>query len=620
MKKLTLLLVFVFLCAQSFSQSCEGPTLLDESFESGIPGTWTILNLDGGIVTASYQLKGYTGQYQPFTHYGRKCVANTSRFTSLITTDDWLMTPAVTLGPAPVCLSWMACSSLIGGEQYEVHISTTTPSVLSMNANAPLLVQPSENIRWTEYSIDLSAYAGQTVYIGFWYNSINTTAFYLDDIRISQPVARDVRVTSVKLNDVVASGSYPITGTLLNGGLSTINSMDLNWKVNNGSVNTTTYSSLSIAPSSYYNYTHSVNWNPSANGVYTLKIWATDLNGQPDQYNTNDTLTQNIFVNNYPRKVLFEEFTNSSCGPCADQNPHLDSILSINRLSGKISDIKYHGWWPGISDPMYVFNTTESRNRVQYYSILGVPTLQSDGMILPDHCSLWDGAPYCLNQNDIDSAQGIPSVFQIQINNVVAGNNFNGSVTLTALTDISFPSLVLRTVVVEDTIIFSTPPGANGETNFYQTMRKMLPDTDGISLLPMLQNQTFTYNFSWSIDTPCVASQLRTVAFVQDENTGKVWQSEITNSLTTGINELSPSEGNAIFVFPNPSSDQITIKLSQNTSKASIKIYNLLGEIKYNSIMSSPETTIDIADLAKGVYIVEVATEINIMRKKFVKE
>ena len=55
-------------------------------------------------------------------------------------------------------------------------------------------------------------------------------------------------------------------------------------------------------------------------------------------------------------------------------------------------------------------------------------------------------------------------------------------------------------------------------------------------------------------------------------------------------------------------------------TKATIKIYNLLGEIKYTSIMSSPETTIDIADLAKGVYIVEVATEKKIMRKKFVKE
>jgi len=618
MKKLTFLFTFVLLYSRLFSQTCEGPTLLDESFESGIPGTWTILNLDIGIVTPSFQLKGYTGQFQPFTHYGRKCVANTSRFTNAITTNDWLITPAVTLGSAPVCLSWMACSSLNGGEQYEVHISTTTPTVLGMNANVPLFIQPSENTRWTEYSIDLSAYAGQTVYIGFWYNSINTLTFYLDDIHISQPVARDVRVTSVTLNDVVASGLYPITGTLLNGGLTTINSMNLNWKVNNGPVNTTALSSLNIVPSSYYNYTHSVNWNPSSNGMYSIKIWADNLNGQPDQYNSNDTLSQNIFVNNYPRKVLFEEFTNTNCLPCALQNPHLDSILSINRIMGKISAIKYHGWWPGVNDPMYVFNTSENRNRIRYYDIIGVPTLYSDGIILPDHCNLWDGAPGCLDQNDIDSAQGIPSVFQIQLNNSDSAGYFNGSVTVTALTDVSYPSLVLRTSVIEDTIIYTTFPGTNGETDFYQTMRRILPDTDGISLPPMIQNQTFTYHFSWPIDTPCVASQLRTVAFVQDENTGKVWQSEITNSLTTGI--IEHAENGFFLIYPNPTHDKLTITSSAQQKQTLISIFNLQGQLvkQIPNPQSQLPIVIDVSALSKGIYLVRIQSESGVVNKKLV--
>jgi hypothetical protein len=86
-----------------------------------------------------------------------------------------------------------------------------------------------------------------------------------------------------------------------------------------------------------------------------------------------------------------------------------------------------------------------------------------------------------------------------------------------------------------------------------------------------------------------------------------------------GVAENQTDE-NALQIFPNPSSDHITLKLSQNTTKATIKIYNLLGELKYTSTMSSPETTVDIADLAKGVYIIEVATEKNVMREKFVKE
>jgi thiol-disulfide isomerase/thioredoxin len=602
-------------CTQLFSQSCEGPALLNETFESGIPGNWTILNLDAGIVTTSFQMKGYTGQFQSFNHYGRKCVANTSRFTSAITTDDWLITPAITLGPAPVCLSWMASSTYSGGEQYQVHISTTTPTVAGMNANATLFTQPSENIRWTEYSVDLSAYAGQTVYIGFWYNSNSTIAFYLDNIRVSQPVNRDIRVTSVALNDVVASGSYPIAGTLLNGGLNTINSMNINWRVDNGPVNTTPLSSLSIAPSTVYNYIHNVHWNPSANGVYTLKIWASNLNGQPDQYNGNDTLSRTIFVNDYPRKVLFEEFTNTDCGPCASQNPHLDSILSINSALGKVSAIKYHGWWPGITDPMYVFNPDENRNRIQYYGIIGVPTLQSDGLILPDHCGSYDGAPACLNQNDIDSARAIPSVFQIIITNNISGNYFNGSVTIKALSDISFSSLVLHTVVIEDTISYGTAPGINGETDFYQTMRKMLPDTDGVALSAMTQNQTYTYNFSWPIDISCITSRLRTVAFIQDENTSKVWQSEITNSSMTGISEIAAD--NNLYLFPNPATNKLII---ETPKKSEIQILNIDGQVIKNIISVENITTIDISAFAKGMYIVKVINENGIAVKKFIKE
>jgi hypothetical protein len=107
-------------------------------------------------------------------------------------------------------------------------------------------------------------------------------------------------------------------------------------------------------------------------------------------------------------------------------------------------------------------------------------------------------------------------------------------------------------------------------------------------------------------------------SFYLQKNANTMVSVNVIPSIPTGIN--SDHGNNSFYIFPNPSSDYITLKLSQNTTKASIKIYNLLGEIKYTSIISSPETNIDIADLAKGIYVVEVATEKNVMREKFVKE
>ena len=48
------------------------------------------------------------------------------------------------------------------------------------------------------------------------------------------------------------------------------------------------------------------------------------------------------------RLVLFEEFTQASCGPCASQNPAFNALLAAN--SAKAISIKYQTSWPGV-DP-----------------------------------------------------------------------------------------------------------------------------------------------------------------------------------------------------------------------------------------------------------------------------
>ena len=40
------------------------------------------------------------------------------------------------------------------------------------------------------------------------------------------------------------------------------------------------------------------------------------------------------------RILLFECFTNASCGPCAQQNPALDALINAN--ADRVAAIKYH--------------------------------------------------------------------------------------------------------------------------------------------------------------------------------------------------------------------------------------------------------------------------------------
>ena len=617
--KLLSICILYTISSSSFSQPCEGTPLLSEQFENGIPVSWTVINLDANTVYWSLVARGYTGSFQSFTRNGHKCVANVAYFSvTPNSANDWLISPAVTISSAPACLSWQASSMYAWANSYEVRISTTTPTVSAFMSNPVLFTQASEQVAWSNYSVDLSAYAGQTVYIGFFYNGTDQYPIYFDDIRITNPVTRDVSVKTLEIYDVVNVASHPVTGQLLNGGTSTITSMDLHWNVNNGPTNTANLSSLNIAPTNYYNYLHSINWNPSSNGTYTLKVWASNINGLPDMYLPNDTLTQLQFVHNNPRVVLVEEFTNTDCPPCATQNPVFDALLGYNRDLGKVSMIKYHAPWPGPTDPMYMYNTTDIADRLFYYGSPGLPNATINGFLIPNDCATWFGAPACLDQTDIDSAYAIPSIFQIQVSNSISGTLMSVSVTVTALTNVPLNSLRLRTVVVEDTLIYGSPPGTNGETDFYQPMRKMLPDANGTLLPTMTTNQTLTYNYSWTVASPAVLSQLRTVAFIQDDNTIKIHQSKMTNSITVGMNELSENSAN-IKISPNPSNGNFIITSDEEIS--SVEIYNVLGELISPLSLRrgvGGEVKIDLSAQVNEIYFVKVQSGEKIYSQKII--
>lgn len=596
----------------SFSQTCEGTALLSENFDnSTIPATWTILDLDGNTLYWNMPSKGWTGQWQPYYRAGKKCAANTCRFTSSAPADDYLITPAVTLGSAPICLSWKGASQYsFAPETYEVRISTTTPDDAGMQANPALDIITTDMSDWSEHSIDLSAYAGQTIYIGFWYNSSGTYSAYIDDIRISSPINVDAKISSVNMRKVLPpSVSQTITGNLLNGGLAAITSFNLNWKIDNGPVNSMSVPAVNISPSSYYTYSHSAQWTPSANGTYKLRIWATNINGGNDQNPSNDTLTRTVYVSNFPRKTLIEEFTNASCGPCATQNPAFNALLYQNRLAGKVTSLHYQVVWPGY-DPMNLFNQQDVEQQVQYYGVGGVPTGTIDGSYIPDSCALYDGAPGCLTQTMIDNAQSEPSIFDIQITSIKNGNTGNVTVTVTAKNDFNTSTFRLMTALEEDTITYGTPPGSNGELEFYQVMRYLLPDSDGVFLPAMTANQSMSFNSSFIVDPSFVESQLRVIAFIQDDATRKVYQSKMTTGpyAVTGVEENSLA--NSIFIYPNPVHEQVQLSILGLEGEFTMTIKNLLSEDVLYSLKDkvssvSYKRNINVSGLPSGIYFAE---------------
>jgi uncharacterized repeat protein (TIGR01451 family) len=88
----------------------------------------------------------------------------------------------------------------------------------------------------------------------------------------------------------------------------------------------------------------------------------------------------------------------------------------------------------------------------------------------------------------------------------------------------------------------------------------------------------------------------------------------ITNTFNTEfVTLLGTTSFNTedISIYPNPSNDVVQITIQNTTENIeSINMYDVLGKlVKKASTVSKKQTAIDVSDLAKGVYVVEIITE-----------
>ena len=114
------------------------------------------------------------------THSGTEAVLSGSA------EDDWLITPGITVTENSE-LRFYRLSSFYSAYQYNgVHVSTVDQEPDNFSELEELGQAPDSG--WQKFVIDLSGYAGQTIYLAFVYQ-YNTSAgdgFYIDDVEITQ--------------------------------------------------------------------------------------------------------------------------------------------------------------------------------------------------------------------------------------------------------------------------------------------------------------------------------------------------------------------------------------------------------------------------------------------------
>lgn len=195
--------------------------ILSESFDSGsLPTGWTIVDADGDGNNWDAQT-GISAEFE--THSGAGLITSASYINGVgpLTPDNWLITPQINLTSGADLTFWAwGQDANYAAERLGVYVSTTGTNATDFTS----VLQITATGVMTEYTVNLSAYVGQNIYIAFRHFDITDMFFLnLDDVQIfAQPttptiVANPTALTfaTTPIGDVTASKTVTINGYLL---------------------------------------------------------------------------------------------------------------------------------------------------------------------------------------------------------------------------------------------------------------------------------------------------------------------------------------------------------------------------------------------------------------------
>jgi hypothetical protein len=295
----------------------------------------------------------------------------------------------------------------------------------------------------------------------------------------------------------------------------------------------------------------------------------------------------------FQRLVVVEEFTSSTCPPCAPATPIVNRYTELE--DGVIS-VRYHMNFPnGGGDPLYL--SVCDQRMFTYYGNNSIPYARINGVDAhnPGPTGEADFAA------SIDRFKGLTSPIQITIDHDQSDLN-DTKFKVTVLSNEALNNATLHVFVVNRQIEMPNlslllQNRHNGETEFRDVIMHMLPDANGTAI-SLEAEGTQEFNFDYSRGTDAEAwpeGQTYITAFIQSNLSREVLQAG-----TTFKGDIKPDfvlTGDRYTIVPNL--DQFTREFTvTNTSdrtetfELAIDNADLLPE-GWSAIMDKSEVTLD---------------------------
>jgi len=630
MKKI--LLLFIVIAGISLHASAQ---LAMTNFDTGLPGTWSMIKVDNntpsGNLNATIVTALTTNAWMTrLRATGDSCMLTTSLFTPAGTADRWLITPAFMVTDAKTVIKWEDVEGISGpADSIEVWVSptagNTVPDFTTKIYSGPVADFATDGtgaLIYVQKGASLSAYNGQNIRVAFRNHSYNKGTARIDNVGSEiRPYGLDASTTTVKFPKVIATGTNTTVAVIIqNLGADAITSLNLSYKVDAGSPVTQSFSSLNIQPYGTATLSFTTQLASPAAGQHTLTADITNVNGGSDQNTGNNQKVWNFAVasTTTQRSGLIEEFSSSTCAPCASFNGVFDPISENgtnlpNVPSSRYNLVRYQMNWPTPGTD-YSYNNHGLTRRTYY-----------DCNAIPEH---WvNGIPSTTGasgmQADIDNAKTAPAFMTITGTYVVHGDSIKASATVTPHFTYTGGDYSVHMVAAERHYTNNGPSSTVGQTEYYHVERTMFPNGSGTHVTGWTDGTPQTWSFAkhyvngnpaqgndnfW---TNPMNSDL--VIFVQDNSDHSILQSvSIPAAWPAGIKELNGV--NDMAIFPNPATSQAMLGFNTTEQKnIDINVTDATGRIVYTYSQvfeaGSQRIVIPTANFAAGLYNVTVHTD-----------
>lgn len=605
-----------------------------ENFNSGLPGTWSMIKADANTPSTSLNTVIITSLttnawMTRLRATGDSCMLTASLFTPAGTANRWLVSPSFTVPNNTTVLSWEDVEGITGGnDSMEVWVSptagNTVPAFTDMiyqDAAGPYVVDDVTGaLTFVQHGVSLAAYAGQTITVAFRNHSTNQGTLRMDNVQTQNLAnATDGAVTAVTFPKIVAaSSSTSVKATIKNNGSQNITALQLTYTIDGGTPVSQTFSGLNIYPFGTYTATFTTQVSNPSVANHAIAIDIVQVNGAADPVTGNNQATGNFTVATQivPRNGLIEEFSSSTCAPCASFNAIFDPLAVNNNAnvpSSNFNVIKYQMNWPSPNNDRS-FNA-HGNTRRGYYGVSGIPDHYTNGMT--------GGAG---NQAEITASKSPSAFIDITGSFVIHSNNtFDVSYSVTPYFTMSGNYSVHAAVVQRSfDLALNDPSQTTSQSHFVYAMREMFPNGNGTAVTTFTEGTPVTGN--WAAHTYAVGNVQQNnyqwwsspiagdlVVFVQDNATGEVMQSK---SIPASWPVSTPNIANdtKVLVYPNPATDVAVVSLNMEyAAEVNISMTDAVGRVVYSSAQNLTggrhDVTVNTTSFAPGIYNVTIKTE-----------